>query len=260
LPVVQSSTTKQVSVANLTVGRTVTAAGFTASSNGNTEVIISATSATPILSLLGLSSSNPLIGYLGSGGLRIGTVTGTGAAGFTQQLNLDGTTGNFTLNSGNFIPAVAAKGVNFTANTPAAGMTSQLLNWYEEGVWTTGMTADGGTVTLSFDKLNYTRAGRIVSVSGEIVVSAISSPTGDIYISLPFTNSASTSGRSGVWSSYLGVAYTFTGVPLGPMVGLMTGGATKMTIRVGNNAGGTVASGFLIAGTTFDFGFTYQCQ
>jgi hypothetical protein len=162
--------------------------------------------------------------------------------------------------SDNVIQGTAAKGFNFTANTPAAGMSSQLLNWYEEGIWTTAMTADGGTATLSFDRLNYTRSGRIVAISGEIVVSAISSPTGDIYISIPFTNSASTSGRSGAWSSYLGVAYTFTGVPLGPMVGLMTGGATKMTIRVGNNAGGTAASGFLAVGTTFNFGFTYQCQ
>jgi hypothetical protein len=162
--------------------------------------------------------------------------------------------------SDNVIQGTAAKGFNFTANTPAAGMSSQLLNWYEEGIWTTAMTADGGTATLSFDKLNYTRVGRMTSISGEIVVSGISSPTGDIYISLPFTAAASASGRSGSWSSYLGVAYTFTGVPLGPMVGLMTGGATKMTIRVGDNASGSVASGFLAVGTTFDFGFTYQCQ
>jgi hypothetical protein len=162
--------------------------------------------------------------------------------------------------SDNLIPSTAAKGVNFTANTPAAGMSSQLLNWYEQGVWTTAMTADGGTVTLSYTTLNYTRAGRIVSISGEIVVSAISSPTGDIYISLPFTAAASASGRSGSWSSYLGQAYTFTGVPLGPMLGSFIGSATKMIILVGNNAAGTSTSGFLAVGTTFVFGFTYQCQ
>ena len=169
-------------------------------------------------------------------------------------------TADQTLATGNLIQGTATKGFNFTANTPAAGMTSQLLNWYEEGIWTTGMTADGGTVTLSFDKMNYTRVGRVVTLSGEIVVSAISSPTGDIYISLPFTAAASSTGRSGAWSSYLGIAYTFTGTPGGPMVGLFTGGATKMMIRVGNNAGGATASGFLTAGTTFNFGFTYQCQ
>ena len=41
----------------------------------------------------------------------------------------------------NFVQSTAAKGVNFTANTPAAGMTSQLLNWYEEGTFTPTITA-----------------------------------------------------------------------------------------------------------------------
>ena len=47
--------------------------------------------------------------------------------------------------AGNLTPNTAAKGINFTANTPAAGMTSQLLNWYEEGTWTPNQ---GGGLTL----------------------------------------------------------------------------------------------------------------
>ena len=56
-------------------------------------------------------------------------------------------TGDQTLNTGNVIQGTAAKGVNFTANTPAAGMTSQLLNWYEEGTWT---PTDQSGASLSF--------------------------------------------------------------------------------------------------------------
>lgn len=206
------------------------------------------------------SVTTPIVQATNSSGLALKN------SGGTTQLSLGAGGGdNITISvatsvTDNLIQGTAAKGFNFTANTPAAGMSSQLLNWYEEGVWTTAMTADGGTVTLSFNKLNYTRSGRIVSISGEIVVSSISSPTGDIYISLPFTTAASVSGRSGSWSSYLGQAYTFTGVPLGPMLGSFVGSATKMTILVGNNAGGTSASGFLTTNTTFVFGFTYQCQ
>ena len=177
--------------------------------------------------------------------LRSAIITGT------ANININGTVGATTANTGAFT-TITATSIKFGSGT--------VLSNYEEGVWATGMTADGGTITLVYDKMNYTRVGRVVTLSGEIVVNTISSPTGDIYISLPFTNSASTSGRSGVWSSYLGIAYTFTGVPLGPMVGLMSGSATKMTIRVGNNAGGATASGYLAAGTTFDLGFTYQCQ
>ena len=49
---------------------------------------------------------------------------------FTQAMTLDAS-GNLTVASGNIIPGTAAKGINFTANSPAAGMTSQLLNRYE---------------------------------------------------------------------------------------------------------------------------------
>lgn len=42
----------------------------------------------------------------------------------------------FTASTGNFIPATSGKGVDFSAVTPAAGVTSQILNKYEEGTWT----------------------------------------------------------------------------------------------------------------------------
>jgi hypothetical protein len=75
-------------------------------------------------------------------------------------------TGDATLSTGNLIPSTAAKGVNFTANTPAAGMTSQLLNWYEQGTWTP--TQGGGLVVLgTFSSAgNYTRIGNIVYLQG----------------------------------------------------------------------------------------------
>lgn len=189
--------------------------------------------------------------------LFISSGASAGTAKFTVQG--DGTT---TFTGGNLVQGTAAKGVNFTANTPAAGMTSQLLNWYEHGAWTTGMTADTGTITLTYDKLNYTRVGRMVTISGELVIATLSSPapTGDVYITLPFTSAASSVGRSGAWSSYLGVAYTFTGTPGGPMVGLINQSSNQLIIRVGNNAGGATFAGFLAVGTTLDFGFTYQCQ
>jgi hypothetical protein len=38
--------------------------------------------------------------------------------------------------------------MNFTGNTPAAGMTSQLFKWYEEGTWTpTLVCGTSGTIT-----------------------------------------------------------------------------------------------------------------
>jgi hypothetical protein len=94
LPIVQSSTTKQVSIANVTAGRSVSAA-------------------------------------------------------------------DYVMSTGNLVPSTAAKGVNFTANTPAAGKTSQLLNWYEEGTWTPNDSSGAG-LSLTVTSATYTRIGRMV--------------------------------------------------------------------------------------------------
>jgi hypothetical protein len=97
--------------------------------------------------------------------------------------------------AGNLIQGTAAKGVNFTANTPAAGMTSQLLNWYEEGTWTPtiiGSTTDP-TYTTSKATGIYTRVGRVVYIEFIIVVTGVTGQgTGGIGLAgLPFDPNAS---------------------------------------------------------------------
>jgi len=74
--------------------------------------------------------------------------------------------GDVSLSTGNIVQGAAAKGVNFTANTPAAGMTSQLLNAYEEGTWTPVVAdASTGGNTGSFSgSATYTKIGRQVTV------------------------------------------------------------------------------------------------
>jgi hypothetical protein len=57
----------------------------------------------------------------------------------------------------------AGKGVDFSANTHAPGMTSELLNWYEEGNWTPDFSAWTTAPTSVFDA-KYTRIGRQVTV------------------------------------------------------------------------------------------------
>lgn len=102
-------------------------------------------------------------------------------------------TGDQTLATGNLIQGTAGKGFNFTANTPAAGMTSQLMNWYEDGSYTAVFTpATSGSITLdnSFKTLTYTRIGRQVTVTGRIHVSSVSSPVGEVTFNLPFTSAS----------------------------------------------------------------------
>lgn len=77
-------------------------------------------------------------------------------------------TGDQTLGTGNLIQGTAAKGLDFTANTPLAGKTSTLLNWYEEGVWTPNQ-GNGLTVVGAFSSVGrYTRIGRLVFISGTV--------------------------------------------------------------------------------------------
>ena len=79
--------------------------------------------------------------------------------------------GNATFKD-NLTQGTAAKGVNFTANTPAAGMTSQLLNWYEEV--TAASTACTGAITTAVS-WKLTRVGNVVTLTLPPVTGAATS-------------------------------------------------------------------------------------
>jgi hypothetical protein len=94
--------------------------------------------------------------------------------------------GSFT---DNITQSTAAKGINFTANTPAAGMTSQLLNAYEEGTFNATVTSGAGLIT------SYTAAGTYVKVGKEITVQIAINITNAgtasgllVFANLPFTS------------------------------------------------------------------------
>jgi hypothetical protein len=198
LPIVQSSTTKQVSIANLTAGRAVgglswqstSAGGSVATLLGSSLTITHAGGSTSFATFnqfpgwagvltitssateFGINSSLPFVLRNGSG---------------SSRLSVDSTTANVTLTQGNLIQGTAAKGINFTANSAAAGMTSQLLNWYEQGTWTPTATAQTGTITAYTSSGKYVRIGRLVNVFGEIVITTAGTAAGRLnFGSLPY--------------------------------------------------------------------------
>jgi hypothetical protein len=217
LPVVQSGATKQVSVANLTVGRTVIMGSFSVNPAADTNAVgtISAIPRTTVgqseasLSLQAYSretTNNRQALYA----LRVDPDSDFGSAAFKIDYTYDGTSYGTRWgvdNSGNLFQGTAAKGVNFTANTPAAGMTSQLLNWYEEGTWTPS-TAYATFVGAASSSGTYTRVGRQVTVNGILTgaTSVTVGASGILTSSLPFNASsdgigsmaASTNTASGV--------------------------------------------------------------
>jgi hypothetical protein len=156
LPIVQSSTTKQVSVANLTTGRAVSFASA-------------------------------------------------------------------TMSTGSLVPSTAGQGVNFTANTAAAGMTSRLLNWYEEGLWTPSVdgTTSGTAGGYYFRNGLYTRIGRQVTAQATIAINGIGTLVGNFQITgLPFTS-------GGAYPSTYGAAVGYCNVP-------SAGAGYSMQARVGH--------------------------
>ena len=183
LPIVQSSATKQVSVANLTAGRAVSATSFTAGAfitSGNNQTIINSIGATGVNYLQisdQVTGGNPNI-------VAYGTDTNVGINFATKG------TGDFKFFTGNLIPGTAAKGINFTANTPLAGMTSQLLNFYEEGTWTT-TDASGASLSLTSNgTFYYTKVGRIATITFNITYPVTASTANAVIGSLPFTSIA----------------------------------------------------------------------
>ena len=96
--------------------------------------------------------------------------------------------GTASVVSNNLSFGTAAKGVNFTANTPAAGMTSQLLNWYEEGTWTPA-DASGAGLTFTSVTAKYTRIGRQVTATAVLTFPTTASTAQSQISGLPFAAS-----------------------------------------------------------------------
>ena len=195
LPIVQSGATKQVSVANLTAGRAISA----------TELTL--------------------------------------------------TTGNLIVASG--------QGIDFSATSHPAGMTSELLADYEEGTWTPAYigTTTNPTVSYASQTGRYTKIGRIVNVTGFIQATPSVVGVGSLQISgLPYTSANVTEypGSVGYCSQF-----TATGAPISIAVGQ---NATVMNLyktasadaRSGTYPSVDAATDMNLSGGYFYFSATYM--
>ena len=75
-------------------------------------------------------------------------------------------------------------GISFNGDTAAANA----LDDYEEGVWAVAITPSSGSITLKSgsDRLGYIKIGNLVSVFGRVQINSVSSPSGNVLLSLPF--------------------------------------------------------------------------
>ena len=144
----------------------------------------------------GLSASTtPLAGTEVLPIVQSGSTVKVSVANLTAGRSVAMAGGSFT---DNITQSTAAKGVNFTANTPAAGMTSRLLNWYEEGTWTPN-DASGAALTFASAVGKYTRVGRQVTYFAWVTYPTTASGAAVVIGGLPFV-AASTNDGNGVTS------------------------------------------------------------
>ena len=83
-----------------------------------------------------------------------------------------------------------------TSNTDA-----NTLDDYEEGTWTATMLCTSGTITLhsAIRTLAYVKIGKVVTITGNLYASAVSSPSGALTITgLPFTNGPGNHSRTAI--------------------------------------------------------------
>jgi len=221
LAVVQSGDTKKVSVANLTAGRSVSASELTVDGTGNKLASFTNNIGTSRPS----SNVGVFLGRNASGGFNESNIIwGTGGAApafriqswngttLTNQFALD-TSGNAYLDIGNLVIGTSGKGIDFSATGNAAGMTSELLDDYEEGTWTpTPNNYDGTSVVEGY----YTKIGNMCFAS--------------FYIELDGTSDGSTFSVLLPFASFNG-----TNAMFGSAVSYTTSTATGLSFRVRNN-------------------------
>jgi len=260
LPIVQGGSTVKVSISNVTAGRAMSAlsgsfgTGTPAYSIGGTQVGITNTSANAYLSIYGgVGSTNG--GFLlgGNNAENFANLFWSNGSNFMQiattpvsskvQFNIAGVVaGDITTNG--FAPA-AGKGIDFSANPNPAGMTSELLNDYEEGTWTPVDTSGAG-LTFVAASGSYTKVGNLVSASGFVQYPVTATANGAAIGGLPFT-SANTANRGVGALNYKQTAAAGTL--------LLNNNATDMLVVTET---GTVTINSLLSNSVLYFGVTYS--
>jgi hypothetical protein len=136
-----------------------------------------------------ITSFNNITGYSASG--ATGTTTTNLVFSTSPAITTPSVTGDLTMSTGNVVMS-NGKGIDFSATSHPAGMTSELLADYEEGTWTPDVIGNttAGTTTYTTQLGWYTKIGRQVTAVAVIDITNMTG-TGLIKIQgLPYTISA----------------------------------------------------------------------
>jgi len=110
----------------------------------------------------------------------------------TEKMRIN-SAGDVTVSTGNLVIGTSGKGIDFSATSDAGGMTSEILDDYEEGTWT-GVMWHGGLAFSMDDQVgHYTKIGRQVTcVFSGIVDGSDGWAHGLTFKGLPYTSANNT--------------------------------------------------------------------
>lgn len=154
-----------------------------------------------------------------------------------------------SISVGNATPTTSGAGITFPA-TQSASTDANTLDDYEEGTWTPIIGGDGGESGQSYSGQtgNYTKVGRVVTVTFRVALSTKGTITGNVVIKgLPFTiqNSITFGGGVSYWDN---LAVNWSYIFLTP-----SSNSTYATVY-GTKTAGTTS----ISAATADIGNTSQ--
>jgi hypothetical protein len=150
---------------NLSVSGTSTLSGLTAST------------------ALALNASKEIVSVTNTG-------TGNNVLGTSPTLATPTLTGNVQMSTGNLVIGTAGKGIDFSADPSAPGMTGELLDDYEEGTWTPTLVANItlGDLAYTIQQGYYVKVGNVVTVWANITFTQTTASSYLYLTGLPFAS------------------------------------------------------------------------
>lgn len=142
------------------------------------------------------------------------TNTGTGSNVLATAPTL---VGDVTFSTGNLVIGTAGKGIDFSADPSTAGMTSELLDDYEEGTWTPTLqySVSNGDLnyTAGYQNGTYTKVGRLVTIEFYLLFNETTANGNLTLTNLPVATANLTNiAVGGAW--YADNMTGFTGAPI----------------------------------------------
>ena len=131
------------------------------------------------------------------------------------KMTLDNSSGDLYVTAGN-VKVSSGKGIDFSSAGNAGGMTSELLDDYEEGTFDPSFTTTSGSITpySSYNTFAYTKVGRVVTITGTMATQSVSSPTGQLtFGNLPFSLASDTPNRASLTRPSIHIYSTGSGAP-----------------------------------------------